>query len=224
MPADPHLHLRDAGTWDTAYIVEVLTLAAASTPLATWLHPNADARARHLHHRIRAVVTDRIAQANVRVAVEDDRILGASVWTTCTDTAQASPSPDDLLLRHEGDAHRARLLQQQLTGHHPTQPHQHLLLLGVPPRNQRHGIGTALFTDWHHLSTHTPTGRYLLAPNTLANVAVGLGYHPLGQPITTSLTAPLLSAMWHPQPRPHHPRQPGRPVHSQAHSAGATPW
>jgi ribosomal protein S18 acetylase RimI-like enzyme len=200
MPADLDLHIRDAGAWDTAEIVDVLTAAIAATSLARWVLPTPQARTGQLRARLTGIVTKQIAADGVRVADDAGHITGALVWTTCAATdGPACPDPTAALLDADGDAQRSRLLQAQLPHRHPSRPHHHLLGIGVRPGRQRQGIGTALLADWHHELSAEPGEVLLLAPNTLFGLARDAGYRTLGVPIIPMVSAPPLYVLWRPR-------------------------
>ncbi|MEV6849224.1 hypothetical protein [Actinoplanes sp. NPDC051411] len=194
MPADFHLHLRDAGTWDAAAVVDVLAAAITTTSLARWMVPAPDARGRHLQTRLDGIVTRQITARRVRVADDGGgQITGALVWTTCDHASGAArPDPAAVLADTDGDAQRSRLLQAQLAYRHPARPHHHLIAIGVRPGRHRRGIGAALIDDWHHQVHTPPADTYLLAPDTLLGLARNAGYHTLGEPISPMVTAPPL--------------------------------
>ncbi|MFI6079095.1 hypothetical protein ACIA5C_47075 [Actinoplanes sp. NPDC051343] len=196
MPADLDLYIRDAGKWDTAAVVDVLTAAIAATSLARWMLPGPHARARQLQPRLTALITEQVTNGSVRVVDDAGQITGALAWTTCALTdGPARPDPSAVLLDTDGDAQRGRLLQTQLAHRHPRRPHHHLLAVGVQPSRQRRGVGTALLTDWHRQLSPEPGEVFLLAPDTLFGLVRDAGYRTLGDPIIPVVSAPPLYAL-----------------------------
>jgi GNAT superfamily N-acetyltransferase len=213
MPADLDLHLRDAGAWDTAAVVDVLTVALATTSLARWTLPTPGARARQLQGRLAGIVTEQIAAGRVRVADDAGHITGAVVWTTCTPTdGPARTDPTAVLLDTDGDAQRSRLLHGRLASRHPDRAHHHLIAIGVRPGRQRQGIGTTLITDWHRQLPAAPAEVYLLAPDTLLGLTRDTGYHTLGEPILPMISAPPLYVLSRTRPAQETPDSAPAPV------------
>lgn len=221
MPADPHLHIRDADTWDTTAIVDTLTYSVAATSAARWMLPDNDIRTLRLKPRLAAVVAVRVAAGTVRIAEDNGQIIGATMWMTCTATDDTAADPHAVLLASGPDAHRSRQLHAHYAQRHPTRAHHHLLALGVQSDRQRQGIGATLLADWHEQLRPGSAGTFLLASSALFGLASTAGYHTLGEPIAAMVTSPPLYAMWNPAPRLGQPRCDADPTAQTSAPAGA---
>ncbi|XVV10868.1 hypothetical protein ACQP2X_39420 [Actinoplanes sp. CA-131856] len=206
MPADLHLQLRTAGSWDIPAVTALLTTGLEPARSTVPRQTPAD----RLAPRLQALLQTAIAAGSILVAEQDGRTVGALLWTTCG-AGTPGPGPHPVLLERPGDARHHRVLDQQLTEHHPIAPHQHLLAVAVHTRRRRHGIASGLFTDWHRQADDVVLPSFLYAPAALTDTAGRHGYQPLGGPISVRLTAATLHPMW----RPVHQAAPTEPDATQ---------
>lgn len=119
-----------------------LVLAFASDPAVRWMYPEP--------HQFRTFFP-RFAHAfggkafAHRTAQTLDGHRGAALWLP----PGVSPDEDELIPLLEETVRPARLdellaLFEHMGAAHPEEPHWHLTLLGVDPRHQRQGLGSAL--------------------------------------------------------------------------------
>jgi ribosomal protein S18 acetylase RimI-like enzyme len=126
---------------DAGRCVEILTRAFIHDPAARWLYP-AESQYRQFFPEFVRVFAGNAFQSG---AVEILGEFAAALWLA------PGSHPDDAALtelfeRSIAAPHRDSVLMvfEQMDHYHPQQPHWHLPLIGVDPRRQRRGHGSAL--------------------------------------------------------------------------------
>lgn len=146
-PHGPRFTIRDARPDERDSIGEVLTIAYEPTALGEWLDREPVSRTVLLQARLRALIT--AVQSNngtARVACESNEIVAAALWQPCF-ADSSHPAFDSRPGSRESGEWRARELGDALAAAHPSEPHLHLVGLGVVSPWQRCGLGRALLTD-----------------------------------------------------------------------------
>jgi GNAT superfamily N-acetyltransferase len=123
-----------------------------------------------------------------RVYTTEDR-TAAALWLPGGPAADPEPADYDERLSAETGPHieRFRLFDAILAKHHPAGfAHDHLAILAVHPRHQRHGIGSALLRTHHEqLDAREPAGVAFLEASDAGTRELYLkhGYRDHGTPI-----------------------------------------
>jgi GNAT superfamily N-acetyltransferase len=183
---------------DTATVGELISAAFFEEPVTRWLVPDRTDRARIMPCLFGLVAQD--AQVAGTVHVLGD-YQAAALWFDLTDphTGEGSQEPDPRYDEVMGPyADRWQALASVMDSHHPGDPHHYLMIIGVRPDLQGHGLGTALL-DHHHahlgaaalpayLEATSPRSRQLYARH---------GYEDAGAPMTLP-DGPPLFPMWRP--------------------------
>jgi len=122
--------------------VSTLTLAFADDPAVRWMYPDDGEYQEHFPVFARAFGGRAFA---VGTALEVDHFRGVSLWLP----PGVHPDDDaviDLITRSVPERDREPLFAmfEQMGDYHPAEPHWHLPLVGVVPRSQGRGYGSAL--------------------------------------------------------------------------------
>jgi ribosomal protein S18 acetylase RimI-like enzyme len=188
-------------------IAHVLAAAFGHDPVTRWLVTDP---ARYPDVMVRfftALATDALSGGAVDVITDDtDQPLAAALWfdQTAADplprTAPTDPDP-----RWETvfgtDAPRWYLLDRLMSGSHPAIPHWYLMVLGVRPDLQRHGLGSHLLE--HARENRGDVDAYLEASTTRSRALYARhGYDCLGR-LHAPEGPPPLWPMLLPAERPH---------------------
>jgi GNAT superfamily N-acetyltransferase len=197
MPPDPCLTLLDGGYWDIDHAAGVCAAAAANTAVGRWLEPNPVLRGDVLFSRYRTMVRNTIRCGVVRLMMEDDRLVGVALWHSCPAVPGgpvAEPGAGEDVNTAGDSATRGRLLDRQAWSLHLSEPHEHLIYLGVVPDRQGRGIAGALLADRPH-----PDG--LCAPRHTTSTGGGdlfarHGYRDSGPSLIVTGGGPRLWPMW----------------------------
>jgi ribosomal protein S18 acetylase RimI-like enzyme len=142
--------VRPAVAADAAAIADVLARAFHADPVATWVTPDAQRRARVLRRLYAAIVgLDAIPRRTTWVAVRGDAIVAAAVWRTPDRRPSMLAVPFSLRAgRALGrDIPRMTRMGAAVSRARPRVAHWYLQVLGVDPRLQRGGAGSALVSD-----------------------------------------------------------------------------
>lgn len=123
-------------------VVSVLTAAFCSDPAARWMYPSSRDYLRHFPAFVRGFGGPAFHQQTAHLA-EDSR--GAALWLP----PGASPDEEELDALFQSTLPpktrgEMMLLLEQMAAHHPSEAHWHLPMIGVDPRHQARGCGSAL--------------------------------------------------------------------------------
>lgn len=132
--------VREAGVGELAQLSETLAGALAADPILGWLIPN-----RRRMRRLFALELTHHAFPAGRVLTTDD-LRGASVELPPDRWELTVPLPAALGLVTVFGTRlpRASRTERFMSRHHPAEPHYYLRYVGVAPRFQGQGVGTAL--------------------------------------------------------------------------------
>ncbi len=179
-----------AGRGDAAVLVDILTAAFGDEPLLNWWLKQGDAK-----ERARRGFFDHAVRGGVHPKAEFWRFgdAAAAIWTPPGATAfDLSPwrtllvLPRLMSIAGRRGLNRALELGAILTAHHPSEPHAHLVFLGVRPDRQGQGLGSAILkrtladVDQAHLPAYLETA-------TEANVRL---YQRYGFDVSAELRCP----------------------------------
>jgi ribosomal protein S18 acetylase RimI-like enzyme len=133
-------------------VIDVLTDAFADEDgLNYWLKQGAD-KDRARRRFFKAAVADMIhPQRDLWLYKSGGAVRGAAIWLAPGKKAfdlsfwrQITLTPLLLSIAGFEGAERGKDVGARLAAMHPTEPHAHLVFLGVPPRAQGQGIGSAI--------------------------------------------------------------------------------
>jgi ribosomal protein S18 acetylase RimI-like enzyme len=130
---------------DTAALAATLTAAFADDPVFGWVLPDPVHRAAVLPDFFRTVVEVLAVHDNMWTT---DDTAGAALWVPAGHEvvpAEAAEAFETRMLTLAGPyADRMGEIMALLDEHHPAAPHEYLWFLGVAPRAQGRGLGSAL--------------------------------------------------------------------------------
>jgi ribosomal protein S18 acetylase RimI-like enzyme len=134
--------IRSAGPDDESAVVDVITLAFATDPMARWSLPNPAQYLAMMPSVIRAF-GGRAFDSQSAYCAEGHS--GAALWLA----PGVEPDGDALmaLIQQNAPGHILPDLLgvfEQMAGYHPAEPHWYLPLIGVDPAAQGRGLGSAL--------------------------------------------------------------------------------
>lgn len=174
--------IRQATARDAERCAGILAAALADDPVGRWLiadrHDRWRIHCRYFHRFVR----HGLEVGSIGIAGGD---AACAVWFPST-AADAVDLDSELAVLCEQYAERFSLFGQIMHGRHPKAPaHNYLMLLGVKPKQQGHGLGSALLA--HHLAELDAVGMPSYLDATTQRSAQGVytraGYRPLGVPI-----------------------------------------
>ena len=145
----------------------LLAAAFHNERVTRWLVPDPARRPHAIGALFTGLVLDAFATGSVDVLTdESDRPVAAAVWfdhtTPATDGEPAAGPPAGSPLA-PGEAQRWLLLDAAMTGRHPRPVHEYLMLVGVHPALQGHGLGARLLGHHHRRLDAAGTPAYLEA-------------------------------------------------------------
>ncbi len=178
---------------DHPRFVQTLVLAFANDPVVRWLFPSPDQYLRWFPELVGAFAAVSYRQ---RTAWQIADCAGAMIWLG------PGSEPDEAALVRVlelgvADDHRqaAASLFEQMAAWHPSEPHWYLPLIGVDPRRQGLGYGSALLAQRTSACDREGLPAYLEATSP-ANIALYRrhGFRELG--VIRSGESPPLTPMW----------------------------
>ncbi len=137
----------------------VLVLAFAHDPVARWQYPDPAQYLRLFPSFVRAFGGSAVVQETARYVGEH---VGAALWlppgTDLDHAAIEATLPED---------RRAEItaVSEELSPHHPSEPHWYLPLVGVDPAHQRRGYGALLLEDTLRRCDRDHVSAYLESTN-----------------------------------------------------------
>ena len=134
--------VRSAGKEDETVVVDVITLAFSTDPVARWANPNPAKYLAIMPQVIRAFGGNGFAYGSVDIA---DDGMGAAMWLP-PGVEPDSERLGGLISENTPEAILADLMAvfEQMGSSHPEEPHWYLPLIGVDPAVHSRGIGSAL--------------------------------------------------------------------------------
>ncbi len=134
--------VRAATPADEAAVVAVLTLAFSTDPAVRWTWPDPQRYLEHFPDLVQALGGRAFAHGNAYCV---DDLTGAALWLP----PGVGPDEDRLTELVRGTAHKpvqedVFAVFEQMARYHPHAPHWFLPLIGVDPRWQGEGFGSAL--------------------------------------------------------------------------------
>jgi ribosomal protein S18 acetylase RimI-like enzyme len=151
--------VRVATPGDLDAVRYVLVEAFLHGDLVGWLIPNLDTRHRIYWQYFGMLAEHALQHGHVEM---NDDAHAVAIWHTIADGKQPDIAGHDehLTTITAPFAPRFAALEQAKRQHHPREPsYQYLAMLGVHPRHQGHGFGSALLRAWVVAGRH---GRWLL--------------------------------------------------------------
>ncbi|WP_422773380.1 GNAT family N-acetyltransferase [Plantactinospora sp. WMMC1484] len=172
----PQAKIRRATETDAEQLVQLLTDAFLTGPVADWLVPN-EAIRRQVYLGYFAIWTEHALHNGLVYTTAD--LSGAALWYPPAHTAE--PVNYHKRLAEAAGTWRFRffMLEDTFAKHHPTWPHHYLAFLAVAPQRQSAGIGSALLRHHHARLGSQPA--YLEASNERnRDLYLRHGYHTTG--------------------------------------------
>lgn len=135
------MNIRTAEAQDRSAVLDVLTLAFAADPVVRYWWPVA-ADFLHWWPRYVEAMGDTGLSGGTATIAEGQE--GAAIWLA----PGVEPDPERIaalgLTRSEEEARVGAALRSEMERYHPAQPHWYLWTLGVDPRTQGRGVGSAV--------------------------------------------------------------------------------
>lgn len=185
--------IKSAMTADEAAVIDVVTLAFSTDPVARWTWPNPHQYLTHMPPFVRAFGGKAFAHGS---AYYVDGYAGAALWLP----PGVQPDEDtlvSLIQNTVGEWERGDLsaVFEQMGSYHPKEPHWYLPLIGVEAVHQGHGYGAALMEHALVPCDRDQTLAYLESTNP-RNISLyqRYGFEALGtiQVGTSPLIVPML--------------------------------
>ena len=134
--------VRSATEQDQQAVVDVITLAFSTDPMARWAYPNAATYLSAMPHTVRAFGGNGFAHGTVHLV---DGGAAAAMWLP----PGVHPDSERLAALSEQHTPQERLTDmiqvfEQMERYHPSEPCWYLPLIGVDPACQGRGHGSAL--------------------------------------------------------------------------------
>lgn len=181
-------------TVEDAPAVGALFTESFQEPVAFWLAPDPATRSELLTDFFTLVAEDAVAAGSVEIIGDYE---GAAAWFDLTTPPPESSEPDLRYAETYGPHADRWTTFEKLTGERHPQgpPHHYLLLVGVRPDRQNHGLGSALIEHHHDLVAPGLPG-YLEATTPRSRLLyLRLGYVDHGEPLTLP-DGPTIFPMW----------------------------
>ncbi|MCH5677346.1 GNAT family N-acetyltransferase [Streptomyces gilvus] len=190
--------IRAAGAGDRETVVRLLDEAFQDDPVSSWVFPGAEHR-RARHPGLMAAFTD-LVLAEGRVDLTEDA-SACALWLPMPADPHADDSDEDgpaqLRAAVDPDNERVELIGRLTEDLHPTgRAHEYLWMIGVTPKRQGEGLGTALIQ--HVLARCDREGlpAYLEASSARSRALYErLGFELVGEPLTLP-DGPHMWPMW----------------------------
>ena len=188
------LGIRAATKADADWVTIVLAEAFLHSPVGDWVIPDPTIRYRVYVDYFRIFVDHTLTHGTLDITAD---LTGAALW-------QPHPAPlrEPVDYRHRlADAcgpwlRRFDLIDDTLARHHPDTAHDYLMFLGVVPKRQGEGIGSALLRHHHALLDAENTPAYLEASTPRSRNLYGRhGYHG-ANPFHLPEDGPPMWPMW----------------------------
>jgi GNAT superfamily N-acetyltransferase len=138
----PTLTVRSAGEQDQQAVVDVITLAFSTDPMARWAYPQAATYLAAMPQTIKAFGGNGFAHGTVHIA---DDGAAAAMWLP-PGVESDSERLAELSEQYSPHERLPEMMQvfEQMGAYHPHEPCWFLPLIGVDPARQGHGYGSAL--------------------------------------------------------------------------------
>lgn len=190
--------IRYATYTDTPHIARTLAAALLDAPESAWLIPDPVVRWQVYQRFCRALIEYGLRHGTI---YQTEDYSAVAIWRPCSLILPNPAEYEQLLDDTCGPwADRFRLLDRTLARYHPFGQHHYLAYLGVLPRRQGYGIGTALLEHRHAILDTTAGVSYVVAGSArLRDFFTRLGYRPTAD-ISFRLPddGPTLWPMWRP--------------------------
>ena len=182
----------DAQPGEVRRVAALLGEAFAPTPQSRWIAPDDTDRTHLLATLFAPLIRHAVTYGTVGVILDHrQRMCAAAVWLP-SDVPGLAELPE-----WGRRTERWAKFLSALDAHHPTVPHQHLVLMGVDPSRQGLGIGTRLLEHYHR-DLHRPAYLEAETPRLVA-LYRRYDYQP-GQAFTMPSDLPMWP-MWRPARR-----------------------
>lgn len=196
---------RTAGPDDRDLVVRLLDEAFQDDPVSGWVFPDVDHR-RRTHHRLMAAFTD-AAMAEGYVEITEDG-AACALWLSVPagDEHDGEQGGDEFAQIREAvdpDNGRVEQIGRLLAGVHPSgSAHEYLWMVGVAPKRQGEGLGSALVGSVLDRCDREGRAAYLEASSARSKVLYErLGFACVGPALRLPEGGPLMWPMWR-EPRP----------------------
>lgn len=171
--------IRTASEADAEQLIDTFLLAFASDPIVRWLYPNSHDYLEHFPEFLRLFAG---AAFDYGTAKYVDDFSGVALWLPpnvhSDDEALAEFIRDTVPEKRQETALTAF---EKLEEYHPTESHWHFAAIGVDPRQQRKGAGSALMKEVLDTCDEQGVPAYLEATNeNSASLATEYGFDRLG--------------------------------------------
>lgn len=153
-------HVRPAETRDIPALSATFAEAFRSDPVMTWCYPDDDRRAEILPELFRVMLEHTIPHGGVETV--DGEVAG-SIWVRRTADIDGDAMASGLLEVSAEYAERAGTALELLDGHHPTEEHEYLFILGTRDAWRSRGLGSGLIRSVTVDSDRAGVGAYLEA-------------------------------------------------------------
>jgi len=136
------VEVRSANEGDRQVVIDVITLAFSTDPMARWAYPNPATYLAVMPDTVRAFGGNGFAHGTVHVV---DGGAAAAMWLP-PGVHPDSERLAELTEQHAPQEQQADMTQvfEQMGGFHPKEPCWYLPLIGVDPARQGRGYGSAL--------------------------------------------------------------------------------
>jgi GNAT superfamily N-acetyltransferase len=194
MTPRPQAPIRVAGPDDDKRVVDVLAVALAGTEIAAYLVPDPVQRARVYRAYFELVVPWFLHYGHVDLAGDG---AGAALWARCPGRFEPRIDNYDERLAHATGTAYGRFVELDavMHTHHLDAPHQYLAFLGVDPRMQSAGTGSALLAHHHALLDAEGSVAYLEATGPRNTRLYHRQGYMVGTPYPIGPGGPVLTPM-----------------------------
>lgn len=189
--------IRTAGEGDRELVTRLLDEAFQDDPVSGWVFPEA-AHRRSRHPLLMGIFTD-VVLAEGRIDVTEDG-TACALWLSVPADADHGDDADDAVRLREAvdpDNERVELIGRLTAGVHPEgRAHAYLWMIGVAPRRQGEGLGTALVRSALDRCDREGLPAYLEASNAGSRkLYERLGFDLVGDPLDLP-DGPRMWPMW----------------------------